>query len=169
MVKALADGNIKLILLFGDAVQNWRQPTVAELSAGHDISMSIQYEDYKFTPTASETISDRPLGAKSNSSVPGIGNFDASITPYRHFDKQGKASLTEDVTYQGLRVKGTSCYLYERQSPKSWEEPIEAGDVVTAVHALSDNPQKPSNLGGYQKAVIPLLVQDFELDVEVGV
>ena len=89
------------------------------------------------------------------------------MTPFRYLDQEtGRADLSDDIAYQTLTPKMTELILVERKGA-DWEKPFAAGDVVTIAHVVTDNPQPPSDLGGYLKSVIPLGTQDFEIDVPV--
>lgn len=167
MPKTIADARIKTTILTKKPT-NWKAPTAAELNAGIHISSSILKSDYKFAATASDTIDEAPLSAAGNAKTLGAGNFEASFTVFRYIDPAtGKADLTEDAVYQAMTPKGTELYVYERTGAlheKNWA----AGDVFTAAIVETDNPQKPSDLGGYIKSVIPLGVQDFVIDAAVA-
>jgi len=165
MPKTPAEANIKLVMLTTKPA-DWRKPKIAELNAGIDISTKILKSDYKFGPTASDTINEAALSAAGNSKDFGASNFDASITPWRYHDGTGKVALTEDAVYQALKVKGTEVYMYERRGAHHTQA-FAAGDIVTGAWLTTDNPTPVNDLSGYLKSTIALGHRDFVLDVAV--
>ena len=148
MPKSLADGRIKVVALSVKPVNPY-SPTLVELNAGVDLSCRILSSDYALGPTTSDRIAEKELCKEGNANAIGASNYAGSVTPFRYFDKTtNKTSLAEDVVYQLLKAKGTTVYLYERQTSKKSTDAWALGDEVDGYEALTDNPQKPSDMGG---------------------
>jgi len=169
MPKSLADGTIKLAILTTKPV-NPLAPSVIELAAGIDASCRILSSDYLLGPTDSDKIAEKELCKAGNSNALGPSNYQAALTPFRYFDTSTDAfHATEDLVFQALKVKGTTLYLYERQTSKLSTEAWADGDEVSGFEVVTDNPQKPSEAGGYIKRRVPMEVQDAWLGGEVTV
>lgn len=167
--KVLADGNIRLSFL--PTLANPAAPTVTELQAGIDLSCKVLKSDFRASAVASETISGQAaLCETSNASAPGQSNFEVSLTLFRWFDdaNKGKADASDDTAFQALKVKGTHGYLIVRETGKSYEDEWAAGDEVDVYEIVTDNPQSPSDTGGYIRRVIPTFPQNGWLNVAVA-
>lgn len=165
--RTLADGRIKLVAMTVRP-KDLSKPTVSELSAGVELSCRILKSDYKLGATASDTISGEALLCDtSNSSALGASNYEASLTPFRFLDGEGKADPENDVAWEALKTKGTTLWLAEREGPlvdKEWA----VGDEVSVYEVVTDTPQKPSDRSGYIKRVIPMQVQAAAENVKVA-
>jgi hypothetical protein len=159
MPKSLADGRVKLAILSTKPADPMA-PTVEELEAGIDASCNVLSSDYTLGATDSDKIAEKPLCQEGNSNAIGASNYQAALTPFRYFDDQGKAETTEDDVYQALKAKGTRVWLYERHTSKRSTESWAAGDEVDGFEVITDNPQKPSDMGGYIKRRVSMEVQD---------
>ena len=168
MPKSLADGRIKVVAL-PTRPEDPYKPTTAELNAGVDISCRILSSDYSLGPTASDRIPEKELCKEGNANAIGASNYAGSVTPFRYFDETtNQAHATEDEVYQLLKEKGTTLFLYERQTSKKSTDSFSSGDEVSGYEVVTDNPQKPSDMGGYIKRVVPLEVQNAWLNGEVA-
>lgn len=167
--KTLADGRIKLVLL-GVKPADLRNPTVAEINAGKDISCRITKADYRLSATTSETIDGTALCDESAVSIFGPSNFEGSLTPFRYFnpEKPGQHDAEGDFAFQAFKEKGVTLYLVERDSGKKHHEPIEVGDEVSVFEVIPDNWQKVSETGGFSRRLIPLSVTKAELNAVVA-
>lgn len=165
--RTLADGRIKLVAMTKRPADP-SAPTVEELKAGVELSCRILKSDYKLTATASDTLSgEAELCATGNSAALGPSNYEASISPFRYLDGEGKADPENDVVWDATKVKGTTLFLVEREGPlqeKEWA----AGDEISVYEVITDTPQKPSDRGGYIKRVVPMLVQQAWENVKVA-
>lgn len=172
MPKSLADGRIKLAIL-ATRPANPAAPTVAELNAGIEASGHILSSDYNLGPTDSDKVAEKPLAQEGNSNALGPSNYQAAVTPFRHFDAQGQAETGSggelgDAVFQATREKGTRLWLYERQTSKRASEPWAEDDEADGYEVLTDNPQKPSDMGGYIKRRVPMEVQDAWIGATVA-
>lgn len=157
MPKTLADARTRLVALTLRPA-NPASPTVAELEAGEDLSCRLLKSDYRLSPTSSDTVPDTELCSEGNAVTFGASNYEGSLTPFRYLDEDGKADLLNDVAWDLLKDKGTELWLYEREGPR-YEQAFAAADIVDGYEVVTDNPQKPSDRGGYIKRTVPLGVQ----------
>lgn len=168
--RTLAEKRIKLVIM-SVKPKNLKAPTIAELNAGIDASCRIAASDFRLTPTASSTISDGALCEGAEIQVPGSSQYEANITPFRIFDpeKPDRADSVGDAVFQALKVKGTTVWLAKRHTGKRYDDPWEVGGELEVYEAITDDRQDPSDLNsGYIKKIIPLLVQNAELDAVVA-
>ena len=157
MPKTIAEERIKLVALTTKPI-NPSAPTVAELTAGVDLSLKVMFSDFKLGATGSETVNEPALGEGGNSPALGKSNFEGSLTVFRFLDATGAAVVLEDDAWATLKVKGTRLYMYKRIGPK-FNAAFAAAQPVEYYHVVTDNPQDPSDLSGYIKKVVPLQVQ----------
>lgn len=168
MPKTIAEERITLLALVTKP-EDPSNPTVAELSAGMDLSLKVLFSDFRLSPTASDTVNEPALGEGGNSSAPGKTNYEGTISLFRFIDKTtGLAVAAEDDGWDLMREKGSEIHFYKRMGPHI-TAPFESGQPVEYFHALTDIPQDPSDLSGYLKKTIPLLVQgDSNMSAEVA-
>lgn len=159
-VKSLADGHVKFTICTTKPA-NPEKPTVTELAAGIDASCRIMSSDFSWEAIDSEKIAEKELCVENNANAFGAGNYQGSITPFRYFDVTTKApDAVADTVFAALKVKGTVVWCYARLTAKKSTEPWAADDeIYLGGEALSDNPQKPTDLGGYIKYKVPLEIQ----------
>lgn len=167
--KTLADGRIKLVLLSAKPA-NMKAPTLTELAAGKDISCRITKADYRLSATGSETVDGTALCDEATVNVFGASNYEGTIAPFRYYNpsKMGQADPDGDFAFQALKEKGTTLWLVERNTGKKHEEDLEAGDEVSVYEAVTDNWQKPSDSGGFQRRIVPLSITKAELNGTVA-
>lgn len=157
MPKSLADGKIKLTQLASAPVDPLAI-TVAELTAGTDISCDILSSDYALGPTGSDTNPEKALCKKGNVAALGASNYAGSISPFRYFDEAtGLVDVTEDSVFQAVKEKGTVLYLVERESSKDSTTAWETGDEYCYYEAVTDDPQR-IDMAGYVKRKVPLSI-----------
>ena len=158
MPKTIAEERIKLVALTTKPANPYA-PKVSELAAGKDISCSVLFSDFRLSPTSSDTVSEPALCEGGNSAVPTKSNFEGKVSIFRYIDPlTGLAVTAEDFAWTLAKEKGTELHLYKRIGPKA-SAAFAANQDVEYYHALTDEPQDPSDFGGYIKKVIPLLVQ----------
>ena len=158
MPKTIAEERIKVVALTTKPA-NIHAPKISELAAGKDLSCKILFSDFRLSPTASDTVNEPALCEPGNSAVPTKSNFEGSLTVFRFLDPAtGLAVSAEDEAWDLLKAKGTELWLYVRIGLK-YNAAFAAGQDVELYHALTDEPQAPSDLGGYIKKVVPLFVQ----------
>jgi hypothetical protein len=162
MPKSLADGTIKLSILSTKPV-NPLAPTVTELTAGLDASCNVLSSDFSLGATDSDKIAEKALCQEGNSNALGPSNYQGGLTVFRYFDS-GVAEDPEDDVFQALKAKGARVWIAMRQTSKKSTEAWAATDEVEVFEAISDNPQMPSDAGGYIKRRVPLEIQDAWLN-----
>lgn len=159
MPKSLADGRVKLALLSSKPA-NPAAPTTTELNNGIDISCEVLASAYSFGATDSDKVAEKALCTVANTNAPGASNYVADVTFFRYFASGGAVDVTEDASFQAVMTKGTTAWLYERESGKLSTAAWASTDEVFGAEILTDEPQKPSDQGGYIKTRVPMEVQD---------
>lgn len=169
MPKSLADGHVKLTILLDEPV-NPAAPTATELNAGIDVSCAVLASDFTWSAGDSDKIAERALCDTNNKNAIGASNFTAGLTLFRYFDEStGAVDETEDEAFQALKAKGTTVWGYVRENGKLATAAWASGDeIALGLEVLTDNPQRPSNAGGYIKRRIPLEPQTGWPEIEVA-
>lgn len=166
MALTLADGRIRLVALTTKPA-NPEAVTAAEAAAGVRLECRILKSDFRLSPTASDTIADTPLCKEGNAVSFGASNYEGSITPFRELTPEGLADETNDVAWEALKTKYTRLWLLKSEGKRHTED-IVTGDPYDLYEVITDNPQDPSDRGGYIKRVVPLGVQDAWLNKEIA-
>lgn len=169
MPRSLADGHEKIIILTSEPA-NPAQPTLLELQGGIDAAANILASDWGFSATDSETFNERAVAEESNPNAYGVSNYQFGMTVFREFDEvTGAADATADTLFAAVKVKGTRIWVYSRKTGKKSTDALAAGDELRlGGEVLVDNPQEPSDAGGYIKARIPGQVQKGWPNITVG-
>jgi hypothetical protein len=158
MPLTLADGR-KRVTVLTTKPANLTAITVAELAAGIYASPRINKPDYRLSPAASDTVADQPLEQEGNATTFGNSNYEGTVTVLRFLDNNGKPVLAEDILWDAMKTKGTRLWFVEREGPKATAADA-TGDLYEVFEVITDTPQKPSDMAGYIKRVVPLGVQD---------
>lgn len=161
MPRSLADGHTKFTVLTTKPADP-AAPTAAELEAGIDGSCAILASDFTWGATDSDKIAEKALCVKNNANALGASNFTAGVTPFRFFeDLTGESAPSEgDDLFIALQEKGTTLWGYARKTSKDSTEPWTAGDeIYLGAEFATDEPQPPSDLGGYIKWRVPGEIQ----------
>jgi hypothetical protein len=160
MPRSLADGKTKFTLLT-EKPADPAKPTALELNGGIQADGSILASDFTWGATDSDTVAEKSLRDKNNANSLGASNYQAGVTPFRYFDDEtGAVDATEDTVFAALREKGTQLWGYARRTGKDAEEPWAADDeIFLGAEVITDEPQPPSDLGGYTKFRVPMQVQ----------
>lgn len=169
MPKSLADGHIKLTILTTKPADP-ENPTAAELNAGIDVSCNVLASDFLWTAADSDKVAEKALCDTNNANALGASNFQAGLTPFRYFDNTTKnPSATEDAAFDAMKVKGTELWGYARKDGNLAEVPWAAGqEIYLGQHVLTDEPQAPSDQGGYIKYRVPMESQKGWPFIEVA-
>ncbi len=118
MPKSLADGHVKVAVLTV-APANLSSPTTTELNAGIDASCRILSSDFAFGWTDSDKVAEKALCDINNANAIAASNFQAGMTIWRYFNAgTGVADPTEDSLWTAVKVKGTTLYIYVRETGK---------------------------------------------------
>lgn len=152
-MKVAADGKKKFTLL--TTAPAARIPTVAELEAGQDISCAVLDSDANWTSAASDRFNEKAACQKGNSQALGAANYDTALTFLREYlDAGGPDVEGLDAGYQAVKTRGTSVWIYLRESDKDSTEPWEAADVIDlGGEVVSDAPMRVSNDGNIKRRI----------------
>lgn len=149
MPKSLAEGRIKVSFL-ATKPTNPAAMTVAQATAGIDLSCAIVAADFRLSPTDSDRIDDKALCDEGNVRAIGASNYEANMSFFRWLTTGGASETVNDVAFTTFTGKGVAGYFAKRWGPKStvaWA----AGDVYDLYEVTADNPQDPQDLAGYVK------------------
>lgn len=166
MPKTLSDGKI-LVTALTEKPADMNAITVAELEAGQKISCRILKSDFALGPTGSSTITETELCKMGEGQAYGLSAGAGTVTVFRYLDADGKPEGEEDFAWELFKQKGTQLWLVRRDGPvesKAWE----AGDEYSAFEVTTDDPQYPTDTGGYIKRTVNLAVADMALDKVVA-
>ena len=171
MPRSLADGRTKFTILTTEP-SNPAAPSASELNAGIDASCNILASDFTWGATDSDKVAEKALCAVNNANSLGASNYSAGVTPFRYFDANTGESDTSggDDVFQALKSKGTELWCYARKTGKLATEAWADGDeIYLGAYVITDEPQTPSDLGGYVKYRVPMEVQTAWPFVTAGV
>lgn len=169
MPRSLADGHEKIAVLTTKPA-NPAAPTVAELEAGIDAACAILASGWTFGPTDSESFSEPAVCEEVTAESYGRSNGQFSATVFRYFANAnpGQADATADALFAALKLKGTTVWVYARETAKKSTDAWAADDEIRyGAEILTDRPQK-ADAGGYIKRVIPGKVQADWTDIEAA-
>lgn len=168
-MKVAADGKKKFTLLTTAPAAVTGIPTVTELEAGQDISCAVLDSDANWTNAASDRFNEKAACQKGNSQALGASNYDTALTFLREFLEAGGADVTgEDLGYQAVKTKGTTVWIYLRESDKDSTEPWTSGDIIDlGGEVVSDAPMRVNNDGNIKRR-IEFLPQNMITEVPVG-
>lgn len=158
MPKKMMSPNTTIWWVDEDAVVNPHAPTVAELTAGVNISCAI-VRGYTLNPQASDTDSTASICDEGNVETPTYDNYEASLTFFHESDQAD----TESVFLKAIELfetKGARGYLYRRLGFKSSVAPA-PGQKIEGFLVQSDNPQTidGGDSGGPIQMTVPFLQQ----------
>lgn len=152
-MKVAADGKKKFTLLLTKPAA--RIPKITELNAGQDISCAVLDSDANFTNTASDRFNEKASCQKGNSQALGASNYDTALTFLREYlDAGGPDSTGDDLGYQSVKTKGTTVWIYLRETDKDSTEDWAAGDEIhLGGEVVSDAPMRVNNDGNIKRRI----------------
>lgn len=157
-MRVLADGRLKFTALT-TAPADPASPTVTELTAGIDLSCKVLSDNFLFGATDSDKVAEKALCDTANSNALGASNYQAGFTIWRQFDEAGGFDSVDDAAFEAFKIKGTTVWLYARQSDKlATEAWLAADEIYLGAEVVNDEPQKQDS-GGFIKYRIPCEVQ----------
>ena len=167
-MKVLADGVIKIAVLTTKPT-DVKAPTATELNAGIDASCNVLLSDFNWTNAASSTFEEKPVCAKGQVQALGISNYDLAMTFVREYLEAGAADVAgEDAAYQAVRVKGSTVWVYVRETAKDSDEAWATGDdIYLGGEVQADSPTRVNNDGNIKRRVAFMPRRMFE-DIKVG-
>ena len=165
MPRSLAEGHRRVMILT-EKPSNPAAPTTTELNGGINgsagVSAKILDSDWTFGATDSDKVAEKSLADVNNVNALGSSNLQAGMTIFREFDAStGAPDPTGDALWTATSAKGTTLYVYEREDGQLATDAVGSGDILTGMAVLTDEPQKPSDSGGYIKRRIPMEPQEY--------
>lgn len=161
MPRSLADGKTRFtVCTTKPAVP--ASPTITELNAGLQAAANILASDFTWGAADSDTVAERSLADKNNVNALAASNYNAGVTAFRYFDAvTGNIDATADALFAAMQEKGTELWCYARRSGKDADALWAASDeIFLGAMVITDEPQPPSDLGGYTKFRVPMQVQE---------
>jgi len=160
MPRSLADGKTKFSILT-TAPANPAAPTITELAAGIQAAANILASDFTWGAADSDTVAEKSLADKNNVNAYAASNYNAGVTVFRYFDETtGAPDATEDALFAAVQDKGTELWCYARRTGKDAGAAWAATDeIFLGGMVITDEPQPPSDLGGYIKYRAPMQMQ----------
>ena len=157
-MRVLADGRLKFTALT-TAPEDPAAPTIAELNAGIDLSCKVLSDNFQFGATDSDKVAEKALCDTANSNALGASNYQAGFTIWRQFSAEGGFDSTDDAAFEAFKEKGTTVWLYARQTDALATAAWAADDeIYLGAEVVNDEPQKQDS-GGFIKYRIPCEVQ----------
>jgi hypothetical protein len=152
-MKVAADGKKKFTLLLTKPAAS--KPTAAELNAGKDISQAVLDSDANWTNSASDRFNEKPAAAVGNSQALGAANYDTALTFLREYlVGGGPDSAALDSGYQAVKTKGTTVWIYLRETDKLSTAPWAIGDEIhLGGEVVSDAPMRVNNDGNVKRRI----------------
>jgi hypothetical protein len=131
------------------------KPTVAELNAGKDISCAVLDSDANWTNTASDRFAEKPACTVGNSMALGASNYDTALTFLREYLSAGGADTAGlDAGYQAVRTKGTTVWIYLRETDKLSTAAWAVGDEIhLGGEVVSDAAMRVNNDGNLKRRI----------------
>lgn len=168
VLKVLAEGKTKFTLLT-TAPANEAAPTVAELTAGLDLSCAVLTSDFQFGPVESDTIDEPALCDTGNTGSFGRDNYQIGFTIWRAFLAAGGIDETNDAGFAAVKIKGTTVWGYARQTDKPATADWAAEDEIKfGARFQVDHPMDPGDRTGNIKYRIVGRAQSGHPFVEVA-
>ena len=167
-MKVAADGKKKFSLLLTKPAGPI--PTAVELNAGQDISCAVLDSDANWTNAASDRFNEKAACQKGNSQALGASNYDTALTFLREYLDAigGPDKVGGDKGYQAVKVKGTTVWIYLRESDKDSTVPWAAGDEIhLGGEVISEAPMRVNNDGNLKRR-IEFLPQNMITEVPVA-
>lgn len=166
--RVLAEGKPKVALLTTKPADP-AKPTATELAAGIDPSCDILTSDFNWSTADSDKIAEKPLCADGNANAIGASNYNTGLTLWRKFDPAtGAPDLTNEKAWEALNTKGTTVWIYVRETGKASAEPWAADDeIYLGGEVVTDSPQRTEG-SGFIKRRIPLEAQLMHENIKVA-
>lgn len=152
-MKVAADGKKKFTLLLTKPAA--AKATAAELNAGKDISCAVLDSDANWTNTASDRFNEKPACTTGNSMALGASNYDTALTFLREYLSAGGIDTAGlDAGYQAIKTKGTTVWIYLRETDKLSTAPWAVGDEIhLGGEVISDAPMRVNNDGNVKRRI----------------
>ena len=141
---------------------DYKNPTVAELNAGVQLTCHITTANYSFGVTGTNIVTDPSVCDDIESGSPGIDTIEAVFDMFRYKD------TVDDVAWTTFTAKSIPGYLVERIGQVDDDEdpsdvPYSAGDEVSVMQVLTLTPRPLSpSTAGYEKFGMSFAPQAFK-------
>ena len=167
-LKSLAEGKKRITILTTEPA-NPDSPTKTELDAGIYASPKVLNSDFNWTATDSEAVGEPSVEDKNNAEALGRGNYNLGLTAFRYWDSATKvADATDDALFAAVKTKGTSLWIYVRETAKDATEAWAASDeIYLGGHVITDEPQVV-DATGFIKRRVPLKAQSMFTGITVA-
>lgn len=154
-IKSLAEGHRRVAILTVPP-SNPFAPSTTELNNGIYASGLIVASDWTFGLTDSDKVAEKALADVNNVNALGASNAQCAFTLFRWFDSvTGLVDPTADALFTACKVKGSTLYVYERESGKLSSAAFASTDELLGMQVLTDSWQKAGDNGGYIKRRVP--------------
>lgn len=159
MPRSLAAGRTKFTILTTKPA-NPAAPTLTELNAGIDLSCVVMASDFTWGATDSDKVAEAALCVTNNAQAIGNSNYQAGFTLFRYFPTAPATPDPLDAGFQAMKAKGATLWGYARRTEKLSTAAWAALDeIYLGAEFNNDEPQPPSDLGGYIKWRTPAEIQ----------
>lgn len=166
-IKSLAEGHRRVAILTVPP-SNPMSVTTTELNAGIYASKLIVASDWSFGLTDSDKVAEKALEDINNANALGASNAQCAFTIFRFFDSvTGLVDPTTDALFTACKVKGTTLYVYERESGKLATAAFASTDELLGMQVLTDSWGK-LDAGGYIKRRVPTEPQALYVNAAVA-
>lgn len=154
MTRSLADAHRKVAILTTQPA-NPAAPTVTELNNGIQASKRIKADDFTFGFADSDKVQEKTLEDTDNANAIAASNPQCAFTVFREFNAgTGNVDPVEDALFTAVKVKGTTLWVYERETGKLATAAWASSDELLGMQVLTDQWQKADS-GGYVKRRVP--------------
>lgn len=161
-IKTVADNGMWFYAIVGDDIDTVLDRidaiTLADLDSAIEGSFEAAANGTRFSFTASDTFSDPAYGDESSANVPGRSNYEGSIATFiKVDDTTGAYDGTGSVLREAVIEKGTRVLIVSGITGNP-REARAAGDLYDALLFWTDSAQRPTDVSGWRKDNIPLLM-----------
>lgn len=157
MPKSIAEGREKVTVLSQEPSlpSTGGLISASVLNGGQDASCNLARAGHRMSAAASDTISDPAVCDEGNKSVLGASNYEWTWSPFRYFDAlTGIADPSEDWLFDLVETKGATVIAAQRRNGNRSDAAWKDGEKGFLWVGVNDNPQDPTDTGGYQKATV---------------
>ena len=164
--RVLADKKYKLTILTTKPV-NEQSPTAAELNAGIEACRKVLADGFRFTPTASGTMSAKALCGSSEQAYTD-SNAELAFTLWRYYLDAGGVDPADDKLFQAVMKRGTQLWAYARKTDKPATDAWAAGEEIRIGARFTMDYLMDPDSEGYISYTVPTSVEDFWTFKSVG-
>jgi len=152
MPRSLAIGAVKLTVVTVAPANPGALKISTDLATANakDLSDNILKSSYTLGSTGADKVNEPSLAATTNSSVPGMSNYNGDMEFFRYLDGTGKSAPAEDLPFTIFTGKGIRVWLVERKGPPS-STALAVGDICDVYEVLTDDPRPPKDYASYLK------------------